>query len=265
MSDDATPSVKLSALVVDRLIKSGLLRADKAGTSKGKRLRCFLQATDMRTAIRTLRALCEYRDAVRPELSDSDKARLSKFIARLEGNQPSDTQTRPPQSKSAADNARIVQLSHDLIALTRLEPQPRGYAFEKFLKELFDTYGLEARDAFRIRGEQIDGSFQLTNETYLLEAKWQGAASGATDLRAFNGKVEAKAAWARGLFISQSGFTEDGLHAFGGGKRVVCMDGLDLHDTLSRALSLKDVLTLKVRRAAETGTPFARVRDLFPG
>lgn len=29
MSDDATPSVKLSALAVDRLIQSGLLRKDK--------------------------------------------------------------------------------------------------------------------------------------------------------------------------------------------------------------------------------------------
>jgi Restriction endonuclease len=236
----------------------------KAGSSKGKRLRCFLQTADMRTVVRALRALCEYRDAVRPGLSDHDKARLTKFIARLEGNQPQETQARAAQPKPVTDDARIVQLGHDLIALTRLEPQPRGYAFEKFLKGLFDAHGLEARDAFRIVGEQIDGSFQLADETYLLEAKWKGAPSGLNDLRAFNGKVEAKAAWARGLFVSQTGFTEDGLHAFGGGRRVICMDGLDLHDTLSRGLSLSAVLKRKVRRAAETGASFARVRDLFP-
>ena len=73
----------------------------------------------------------------------------------------------------------------------------------------------------------------LGNETYLLEAKWQGAQCGNGDLHAFHGKVEQKAAWARGLFISYSGFTEEGLDAFGRGKRVICMDGWDLSEALS--------------------------------
>ena len=42
------------------------------------------------------------------------------------------------------------------------------------------------------------------------------------------------------------------------------MDGLDLFETLNRELPLNYVLESKVRRAAETGLPFARVRDLFP-
>lgn len=40
--------------------------------------------------------------------------------------------------------------------------------------------------------------------------------------------------------------------------------GYDLYETLNRGLPLQDVLSLKVRRAAETGFPFIRVRDLFP-
>ena len=150
-----------------------------------------------------------------------------------------------------------------MLNLSYLDAQPRGYAFEKFLKQLFDTFGLEARDAFRLRGEQIDGSFVLGNETYLLEAKWQSAQCGNGDLHAFNGKVEQKAAWARGLFISYSGFTEDGLHSFGRGKRVICMDGWDLSEVLTRQLPLTKVLDQKVRRAAETGLAFVRVRDLL--
>ena len=35
-------------------------------------------------------------------------------------------------------------------------------------------------------------------------------------------------------------------------------------DSLSRELPLNHVLERKVRRAAETGLPFTRVRDLFP-
>jgi restriction endonuclease Mrr len=104
----------------------------------------------------------------------------------------------------------------------------------------------------------------LQGETYLIEAKWQATPTGVADLHTFHGKLDQKAAWTRGLFVSNSGFTEDGLIAFGRGKRVICMDGLDLFDTLSRELPLNHVLESKVRRAAETGFPFARVRDLFP-
>ena len=115
----------------------------------------------------------------------------------------------------------------------------------------------------RTLGEQIDGSFQFGEETYLVEAKWEGQPIGAAALHVFHGKIEQKAAWTRGLFISNSGFTEEGLTAFGRGKRIICMDGLDLYETLERELPLTSVLEGKLRRAAETGLPFVRVRDLF--
>ena len=73
-----------------------------------------------------------------------------------------------------------------------------SFFFSQTLKQLFDTFGLEARSAFRLVGEQIDGSFILGEETYLLEAKWQNEQTGIGDLHAFHGKVEQKAAWARG-------------------------------------------------------------------
>ena len=128
---------------------------------------------------------------------------------------------------------------------------------------MFDAYDLNARGAFRLIGEQIDGSFQLGGDTYLLEARWRNNKADIGDLHAFHGKIEQKAFWSRGLFISIAGFSVDGLHAFGKGKRLICMDGLDLHQTLDRGLALDTVLNRKVRRAAETGSPFASVRDLF--
>src|SRR3546814_695086 len=85
-----------------------------------------------------------------------------------------------------------------------------------------------------------------------------------TTLFRSHGKIEQKAAWTRGLFVSNSGFSGDGLVAFGRGKRVICMDGLDLYEMLDREIPLNQVLERKVRRAAETGMPFLRVRDLFP-
>lgn len=238
------------------------------GRSKGKRLRCFLQKVDAPTAVRTLKALWEYREARRAsnrkvEAVENAHGRLLTLINRLEGKAEA-VSPIGQVPKPAFDRPRLLTLRNELVALTQLAAQARGYAFEALLRDLFNVYGLEARDPFRLKGEQIDGSFALQGEIYLVEAKWQAAPTGAADLHTFHGKLEQKAAWARGLFVSNSGFTEDGLAAFGRGKRVICMDGLDLSDTLSRELPLNHVLERKVRRAAETGLPFARVRDLFP-
>jgi hypothetical protein len=61
----------------------------------------------------------------------------------------------------------------------------------------------------------------------------------AVELRAFNGKIDEKAAWSRGLFISYSGFTDDGLFAFGRGKKVICKDGRDIFEALSRSIPIE--------------------------
>src|ERR1700732_433772 len=112
-------------------------------------------------------------------------------------------------------------------------------------------------------GEQIDGSFRLHSEVYLLEAKWHSPQIGVADLLTFSGKVSGKAAWARGLFVSNSGFTADGLEAFSRGRQtnLICMDGLDLYEVLFRRMSLVEVLEEKARGAAETNRTHVPVRD----
>jgi hypothetical protein len=236
------------------------------GSSKAKRLRCYLQTVDKPTAARTLNALWEYREVMRQRAGRDDTIKnahgqLLAILNRLQGGATPASQTGPTP---AFDRELFPQFGADLRRLSDVQGQARGYAFESFLATLFNRFGLEARDPFRIRGEQIDGSFLLASEVYLLEAKWQNAPSGIDHLHTFHGKIEQKAAWTRGLMISYCGFSEDGLHAFGRGKRVICMDGLDLAESLMRELPLNQVLDRKVRRAAETGLAFVRVRDLFP-
>jgi Restriction endonuclease len=236
------------------------------GTSKAKRLRCYLNKVELATAVRTLKALWDYRentrrDRRRGEWVDNAEGRFLGLLDRMQGRSASESAGQQP--KAAFDRPKMVALKRTLITLSSLDSQARGYAFETWLRDLFDAFGLEARESFRIRGEQIDGSFLLQGETYLVEAKWQAAPIGAADLHTFHGKLEQKASWVRGLFVSNSGFTDDGLAAFGRGKRVICLDGFDLYETLDRELPLNEVLARKVRRAAETGMPFTRVRDLF--
>lgn len=242
-------------------------RFTRDGTSKAKRLRCFLQTVDRPTAARVLIGLWDHREILRKQFETVEKiahahGRLLSIVRQLEGPAPKHT-SLSSITAPMLDRAAFPKLRADLVGLSSLVPQQRGYAFEKFLRDVFNFFGLEARDAFRIRGEQIDGSFVHQKETYLLEAKWQDALIGNEPLHAFHGKVDQKAAWARGLFISYSGFTEDGLHAFGRAKRVICMDGLDLVESLERELPFDRILDRKVRNAAETGRTFVRVRELF--
>ena len=111
------------------------------------------------------------------------------------------------------DETIVSTLADHLREVDRLAPQKRGYAFEKFLKDVFNAYGLSARAPFRLVGEQIDGSFVLDDNTYLLEAKWTNAKVDAAALRAFNAKVEDKAKWSRGLFCQPQRFHNRRAHS----------------------------------------------------
>ena len=238
------------------------------GGSKGKRLRKFFELSDTKAQVKTLDLLWEYRSEAlqRRRQSDPLENAHGRFLE-LRNRLLSGSSNPTPfafQPKPAFDRVKAQNLRAELQGMWNLNPQNRGYEFEKFLKSLFNCFGLEAKEAFRITGEQIDGSFQLGNETYIVEAKWTSNLTGADQLHVFHGKIEQKASWARGLFISYTGFTDVGLSAFGRAKRLICMDGLDLDDLLRRELPINHVLEKKIRGAAETGEIFIRVRDLFP-
>lgn len=233
------------------------------GGSKGKRLRRFLELADDATSARTLQALWELRsDYIRDDKDPVAGAerKYRALLARLGAT----GQPQPPEPvRRVFDHEKVAALKAEIMELTAMAPQKRGYAFERFLAQLFDLFGMKPRESFRNRGEQIDGSFMLHGETYLFEAKWQNEQTEAKDLRDFEGKLNEKAAWARGLFISYSGFSESALETFGRGKRTICMTGLDLYELLERGIPLNEVVDRKVRRAAEDGLPHTSVSNLF--
>lgn len=236
----------------------------QTGKSKARRLRSFLTLTDPPTVVRTLRALWDYRSAsfasrrVEDPVLNSE-GRFLELISRLEGKA-----AKPAAAPQAAFRApRIAEMRKALLAVWEMQPHERGFAFERFLRDTFELFGMKPRDSFRQRGEQIDGAFELGGHTYLLEAKWQAQPTPAADLHIFEGKLGEKAAWSRGLFVSYMGFSEDGLHAFGRGKRLICMSGEDFDEMLARELPIDEVIQRKARRFAETGNPFVRVRELF--
>ena len=251
-----------------------------ASGSKANRMRGFWMAAEDKLVAQSIDLLLGYIDTqvaigrLKAEDYPQDLVeRTRKISGRLAGrgpDKPSGSRVDQPQQNAtpflAPDPALLKRLQEQMMQLHSLPPQERGFAFERFLKEVFELYRLAPRSSFRLVGEQVDGSFQLGHDVYLVEAKWQGTQTGQTDLLAFSGKVEGKAQWSRGVFISYSGFTADGLEAFSRGKptRIICMDGFDLHSVLTHHLSLPEVIASKVRRAGETNQAYVSIRELFP-
>jgi hypothetical protein len=225
------------------------------GSSKAKRLRCFLEKVDDGTAARALRVLWDHRAALRRPGENDPYPRAAdqyaSLIAKLEGTGP--TQPNNVVAAPILEAIGFDRFRTRLLAIRDLPPQKRGYDFEGFLKDLFDAFRMTAREPFCLNGEQIDGSFELTGETYLLEAKWLNHKIGNDELGAFHSKLEQKAFWTRGLFVSFHGFTEQGLNAFGRGRRLVCMEGREIHEALTRGIAIDRLMSLKVRRAAQNG------------
>lgn len=234
--------------------------AKYTGLSKAKMLRQIMYEFDNVTVGKLLLELMRYMQA-KGMVTDENSANFKKCAEignKLIGKKVS---VKAPSSPKA-NNPITSVLDYDKylkdlksIADYSDTPQARGFAFEKYLNNLFEIYGMEPRGSFRITGEQIDGSFLLHNEVYLLEAKWTNKKIDKGDLVIFNEKVSSKSGFTRGLFISFSGFSDEALATFATGRTVniILMTVQELAVSLNRKLDLITILSSKVRALAEEG------------
>lgn len=143
--------------------------------------------------------------------------------------------------------------------------QDAGLDFERVLNRLFALFDLNPGLSFRIAGEQIDGSFELDSEIYLVEAKWEADPLREAPLLVFRGKIEGKSSFTRGVFIAANGFTPSALTAITQGKQpnFFLVDGYDLTVVMEGHLDLKHMLREKQRRLAEKGQVFLSAKALM--
>jgi hypothetical protein len=162
----------------------------------------------------------------------------------------------------------LAKLKDEFFALYA-EPDRRaaGFALEKILNRLFAACGLTPRQSFRVEGEQIDGSFELDHEIYLVEAKWEKDRLPENPLLVFRGKIEGKSAYTRGVFIALNGITGSAKKAITTGKQPTffLVDGFDLNKILSEEVSLDEFLRQKYRILAEEGLVAVPYTELWSG
>jgi len=150
----------------------------------------------------------------------------------------------------------LTDIKKDFFALhEQKNRQDAGIQFETILNRLFELHELSPREPFRVTGEQIDGSFELDHEVYLLEAKWQQDPTSENDLLVFRGKIEGKSKYTRGVFVTINGLSQDAAEAITQGKQpsFFVMNGHDITMLLEDNMSLTDFLRKRQRLLAEEG------------
>lgn len=160
------------------------------------------------------------------------------------------------QSLRALRSQELLHLKEEFLRLNMESDRNKaGLALEGLLNRMFKLFDLNPREPFRVTGEQIDGSFELEGQTYLMEAKWENRKLSEQPLLVFRGKIEAKSTFTRGLFIALNDVTGEARDAITRGKppSFFVMNGHDLMMILCEAISLTDFLKWRIRRLAEEG------------
>ncbi|MGH8066417.1 MAG: restriction endonuclease [Candidatus Entotheonellia bacterium] len=131
----------------------------------------------------------------------------------------------------------------------------------------FRISNLAPLEPFRIVGEQVDGSFELDHETYIVEAKWKKCPLPEADLLVLRSKIEGRSAYTRGVFIALNGITDQAKQAIIRGKQpnFFIIDGYDLVMVLSEQTTLVELLRQKQRILAEEGLVFVPYSELSYG
>ena len=232
-------------------------RYNYASGSKANRLRAFWQKEDNATVGKLMGEMLNYSEQAGPL---AEVCRL--IVARLlqDGNPitPAQTQAQNKQQE-ALDLKRsqvLWQLKDEFLQLAgQSDRSAAGLALEKLLNRLFQLFGLQPRQPFRVIGEQIDGSFQMDAETYLMESKWEKHPLPEADLLVFREKILGKSAFTRGVLIALNGVSGPARDAITRGKTpcFFVMDGHDLLMVLSEKISLTDFLRMRMRLLAEEG------------
>jgi len=169
------------------------------------------------------------------------------------------------QREKEVAKTKLVQIKSSFMQLAaNKDPIEKGYAFEKFLNDLFEFYELDPRRSFKILGEQIDGAFTFDNTDYIIEARWRDDLVNGGELYKFAGKISGKLKLTLGLFISFSGYSSESLSGNNPGiQSMILMDGEDIMAVLDERIDLNDLLYRKRRHASETGNIYLKIKDIL--
>lgn len=171
------------------------------------------------------------------------------------------------ESRQVGRAMKLDELNQMFFNLVGMENrQKAGKILEELLTGLFHLEGLEPREPFRVsnRGVEIDGSFELDHEIYLLEAKWVKGKMDHIPLDVFLKKIRDRSSITRGVLLAMDNFTQEALDTIRGPDRTfVIMDGADLAGILQGAITLSTLLRKKIRLLGDKGRIYVPGTELI--
>lgn len=230
-------------------------RYNHGSGSKANRLRAFWKKEDNAVVGKLMSDILDVSEH-KGQLADSCRLIAERL---LKNASPASPQAAPQQNEAEQQRRRSRELGELKDVFFQLaadsDRNRAGLSLEKLLNRLFELFELQPRQPFRVVGEQIDGSFQLDNQIYLLESKWEKHALPEADLLVFRGKIEGKSTFTRGVMIALNDISGPARDAITRGKSpsFFVMNGHDLVMVLSEAMSLTEFLRKRVRLLAEEG------------
>lgn len=171
---------------------------------------------------------------------------------------------RTEAERSAAEAAKRQQdlagLNEEFLALCAEEDaNKRGLALEPLLRRLFALYDLEPHGSYAQPGEQVDGSIVVDGRHVLVESRWLAEVADPKQIRDFQGKVTTKLDATLGLMISMAGFSDNAVKQAEKNLVIILMDGQELAAVFQGVTDLAQLLSRKLRRAADRGEAHYRI------
>lgn len=139
-----------------------------------------------------------------------------------------------------------------------------GYAFEKWLYELFILFDITTRKSYREPGgRQIDMAISLDGNHYIVEAKFTIRQVNVSDIDSLYGRLRKLADGTKGLIISMSGFDNNAIRQASSDRTwILMMDYSHIYNLiLNHAMELSDVIRRIHRNASQVGESFLALED----
>jgi len=157
--------------------------------------------------------------------------------------------------RSLTDKSKLQQELDDMHS--KVGTQEGGYLFEEWFYKLLDFSEIINRKPYVSNGRQIDGSLTYEGTTYLVELKFTGRQSGATDIDSLKAKVNNMADNTMGIMISMSGYTSTAISQASGSKTtLLIMDASHLYLFFTGSINFGEIISRLRRHASQTGEAY---------
>ncbi len=162
--------------------------------------------------------------------------------------------------KSLTDRSNLQQRLDAMHS--KIGTQEGGYEFQDWFYDLLDYFEIRNRRPYSTKGRQIDGSLTHDGTTYLVELKFTGDQSCATDIDSLRSKVEDKADNTMGIMVSISGYSRVAVDNASGRRGLLLLfDAQHLYMCLSGVLNFGEVISRVRRHASQTSEAYLNVAE----